>query len=291
MSEAAAESKPLSLCKTELESSQFLQQHLQQISLPQDNTEPSTKEATTFSALIEGQQEPLSLVKNRQPKSWQTVGVTHKCTVHKCQVRTFFGLTLLKQNFMFILASKSSSHGSREQRDWSEVWTSTMGPDVFQVCRQLGRGRGCRRWSVNLQKTHHQLSEGQGTGWTQPSVRPLLPFLFIMCFHHNFEKYTVIFLCLDLQNQKTTQYQSCRATKLTPLLCLPGSTTSASPDTFQVRKKDHNNHITQKDEINAVHLNEVETNKRRQKTYTDITIITSSTLHQFAVPVFLYNHI
>uniref|UniRef100_A0A671VEG0 non-specific serine/threonine protein kinase n=1 Tax=Sparus aurata TaxID=8175 RepID=A0A671VEG0_SPAAU len=55
MSEAAAESKPL------------------------------TKEATTFSALIEGQQEPLSLVKNRQPKSWQTVGVTHKCTVHKCQ--------------------------------------------------------------------------------------------------------------------------------------------------------------------------------------------------------------
>ncbi|XP_030259137.1 serine/threonine-protein kinase MAK-like isoform X2 [Sparus aurata] len=72
MSEAAAESKPLSLCKTELESSQFLQQHLQQISLPQDNTEPSTKEATTFSALIEGQQEPLSLVKNRQPKSWQT---------------------------------------------------------------------------------------------------------------------------------------------------------------------------------------------------------------------------
>ena len=95
MSEAAAGSKPLSLCKTELESSQFLQQPLQQISLPQDNMEPSTKEATTFSALIEGQQEPLSLVKNMQPKSWQTVGVTHICTVHKCQVRTFFGLTLL----------------------------------------------------------------------------------------------------------------------------------------------------------------------------------------------------
>ncbi|XP_036939654.1 serine/threonine-protein kinase MAK-like isoform X2 [Acanthopagrus latus] len=72
MSEAAAESKPLSLCKTELESSQSLQQPLQQISLPQDNMEPSTLEATTFSALTEGQQEPLSLVKNRQPKSWQT---------------------------------------------------------------------------------------------------------------------------------------------------------------------------------------------------------------------------
>lgn len=142
MSEAAAESKPLSLCKMELESSQSLQQPLQQISLPQDNMEPSTLEATTFSALTEGLQEPLSLVKNRQPKSWQTVGVTQKCTVHKCQIRTLFGLIepFFFNICMFILASKSSSHGSREQHNWSEVWTSTMGPDIFQVCRQLGRG-------------------------------------------------------------------------------------------------------------------------------------------------------
>ncbi|XP_041805517.1 serine/threonine-protein kinase MAK-like isoform X2 [Chelmon rostratus] len=84
VSEAAAETKPLSLCKTNLEfsepsktqaelqtCSQFLHQPLQQISLPQYNMEPSTKQAMCFSTLPEGQQEPLSLVKNRQPMSQQ----------------------------------------------------------------------------------------------------------------------------------------------------------------------------------------------------------------------------
>ncbi|XP_042353740.1 serine/threonine-protein kinase MAK-like [Plectropomus leopardus] len=72
LSEAAAETKPLSLCKTDLETSessrtqtcsQSLQQPLQQILLPLDNTEPNTKH--------EGQQEPLSLVKTSKPTSWQ----------------------------------------------------------------------------------------------------------------------------------------------------------------------------------------------------------------------------
>ncbi|XP_045907495.1 serine/threonine-protein kinase MAK-like isoform X2 [Micropterus dolomieu] len=74
---------PLSLCKMDLESgepsktqaqlqtsNQCLHQPLQQIILPQDNMEPSTKQATYSTALTEGQQEPLSLVK-RQPMSWQ----------------------------------------------------------------------------------------------------------------------------------------------------------------------------------------------------------------------------
>ncbi|KAL7386733.1 hypothetical protein ABVT39_012663 [Epinephelus coioides] len=76
MSEAAAETKPLSLCKTDPEfgepsrtqpCSQTSHQPLQQILLPQDNMEPSTKQAVCSSTLTEGQQEPLSLVKNRQP--------------------------------------------------------------------------------------------------------------------------------------------------------------------------------------------------------------------------------
>lgn len=79
---------PLSLCKMDLESgepsktqaqlqtsNQCLHQPLQQIILPQDNMEPSTKQATYSTALTEGQQEPLSLVK-RQPMSWQAVGIT-----------------------------------------------------------------------------------------------------------------------------------------------------------------------------------------------------------------------
>ncbi|XP_033505397.2 serine/threonine-protein kinase MAK-like [Epinephelus lanceolatus] len=76
MSEAAAETKPLSLCKMDPEfgepsrtqlCSQTSHQPLQQILLPQDNMEPSTKQALCSSTLTEGQQEPLSLVKNRQP--------------------------------------------------------------------------------------------------------------------------------------------------------------------------------------------------------------------------------
>ncbi|XP_019130076.2 serine/threonine-protein kinase MAK isoform X1 [Larimichthys crocea] len=84
MSEVAPETKPLSLCKTGQESGepiktqmelqtciQTLHQPLQQISLPQDNMEPSTKQAMCFTTSQDGQQEPLSLVKNRQTMSWQ----------------------------------------------------------------------------------------------------------------------------------------------------------------------------------------------------------------------------
>lgn len=72
-------SKPLSLCKMNLELSKPraglqplsppLHRPLQQISLPQDNMELSSKQTMHWE---EGQQEPLSLVKS----SWQTVGIT-----------------------------------------------------------------------------------------------------------------------------------------------------------------------------------------------------------------------
>ncbi|XP_041847568.1 serine/threonine-protein kinase MAK-like [Melanotaenia boesemani] len=77
VSEAAIETKPLSLCKTDLDFSklsesqvepqsyrQSLHQPLQQIRLPQENT----------STLTDGQQEPLSLVKHRQAGSLQAKG-------------------------------------------------------------------------------------------------------------------------------------------------------------------------------------------------------------------------
>lgn len=140
MSEAAAETKPLALCKTDLESgetcSQSLHQPLQQIPLPQDNVEPSIKQAMCFTTLSEGQQEPLSLVKNKQPMSRQAVGVTQ---VQLLNVRT--GPSWGLQNFYSVhfKAYKRGSHGSREQHDWSEDGTQAMGPDVFQVRRQLGR--------------------------------------------------------------------------------------------------------------------------------------------------------
>ncbi|XP_035526691.1 serine/threonine-protein kinase MAK-like [Morone saxatilis] len=83
-SEAATETEPLSLCKMDLEPSkpsktpaelqtcgQSLHQPLQQISLPLDNMEPSSKQAMRVTTLPERQQEPLSLVKKRQPMSWQ----------------------------------------------------------------------------------------------------------------------------------------------------------------------------------------------------------------------------
>lgn len=186
VSEAAAETKPLSLCKTNLEfsepsktqaelqtCSQFLHQPLQQISLPQYNMEPSTKQAMCFSTLPEGQQEPLSLVKNRQPMSQQAVGITQ---VQLLNVRT--GCSWALQNFLSTLyvhfkAYKSSAHRSREQHHWNEVGTSAVGPDVFQVRGQLGRRRGRRRWSFHFQKTHNQLSQGLCTGGVRLSVRPL----------------------------------------------------------------------------------------------------------------------
>uniref|UniRef100_A0A3P8SYC5 non-specific serine/threonine protein kinase n=1 Tax=Amphiprion percula TaxID=161767 RepID=A0A3P8SYC5_AMPPE len=86
-SEAAPDLKPLSLCKTDLDScelnkprpepqtcSQSLHQPLQQINLPQENMEPNVHQLMCPSALTEAQQEPLSLVKNRQPGSFKTVG-------------------------------------------------------------------------------------------------------------------------------------------------------------------------------------------------------------------------
>ncbi|XP_031720768.1 serine/threonine-protein kinase MAK-like [Anarrhichthys ocellatus] len=85
MSKAEAETKPLSLCKTDLESSEpirtktcsrSLPQHLQQILLPQDIKELSTKPAMCSTMLTEGQQELVSFVKNRQPMSWHAVGIT-----------------------------------------------------------------------------------------------------------------------------------------------------------------------------------------------------------------------
>ncbi|XP_067331578.1 serine/threonine-protein kinase MAK-like isoform X2 [Channa argus] len=85
-SEAAAEPNPLfvsnlpaklSAVKAEHHSCiQSLYQPPQLISLLQDNIEPSTKQAAALSTMSEAQDEPLSLVKNRQPMDWQTVGVT-----------------------------------------------------------------------------------------------------------------------------------------------------------------------------------------------------------------------
>ncbi|XP_047444406.1 serine/threonine-protein kinase MAK-like isoform X2 [Mugil cephalus] len=66
--EAAADPKPLSLCKTELPTGRH--QPLQQITVPQESMDTSELQLMTTA----GQQEPLSLVKNRQPRSWQTRG-------------------------------------------------------------------------------------------------------------------------------------------------------------------------------------------------------------------------
>ncbi|KAM7379652.1 hypothetical protein PAMP_005193 [Pampus punctatissimus] len=84
--EANTEPKPLSLCKTahlscepsrtqaeSHTSSQSLHQPLHQIQLPQ---ETNTQQPAHPSMLTEAQEEPLSLVKNRQPTSSQAVGVT-----------------------------------------------------------------------------------------------------------------------------------------------------------------------------------------------------------------------
>nr|XP_029131658.1 serine/threonine-protein kinase MAK-like [Labrus bergylta] len=77
--EAAPETKPLSFCKSDLESieasrthaeMQMCSQSLQQIPLPQDNIEPTPAMCSTM--LTVGQQEPLSLVTNRQPMNWQS---------------------------------------------------------------------------------------------------------------------------------------------------------------------------------------------------------------------------
>ena len=147
MPEAAAETKPLSLCKTDVESierqtcSQSLHQPLQQILLPPDNMEPSTKQATCSSTLTEGQQEPLSLVKNRQ-----AVGIAQ---LRNIPMGPSWGLTD-GFSLLYFKADKSSAHGSREQHDRSEDRTPSVGPDVFQVCGQLGRRRGRRRRSLHL---------------------------------------------------------------------------------------------------------------------------------------------
>ncbi|XP_030608372.1 serine/threonine-protein kinase MAK-like isoform X1 [Archocentrus centrarchus] len=91
LSEAAAELKPLSLCKTDLDScelgkahievqtcSQSPHQPLQQIPLPQENMEQSTLQPVSPSTVTEEQQEPLSLVKNRQPACCPAVNITER---------------------------------------------------------------------------------------------------------------------------------------------------------------------------------------------------------------------
>ncbi|XP_008277890.1 serine/threonine-protein kinase MAK-like [Stegastes partitus] len=88
-SEAATELKPLSLCKTDLDScelgksqpepqtcSRSLHQPLQQIPLPQENMEANTLQLVC--PMTEGQQEPLSLVKSRQPGSCKAVTVSQR---------------------------------------------------------------------------------------------------------------------------------------------------------------------------------------------------------------------
>lgn len=80
-----AEPKPLSLCKTDLDPcelsetqaepqpcSQSLHQPLQQILVPQENMKPSTRQPVCPSTPTVGQQEPLSLVKNRQARGAAT---------------------------------------------------------------------------------------------------------------------------------------------------------------------------------------------------------------------------
>ncbi|XP_033960115.1 serine/threonine-protein kinase MAK-like isoform X2 [Pseudochaenichthys georgianus] len=80
MYEASSGTKPLSFCKTDLESleqsstqrcSQSVHRPLQQILLPQNNMEQNPKQRMCSSTLTQGQQEPLSLVKSRQPMSYQ----------------------------------------------------------------------------------------------------------------------------------------------------------------------------------------------------------------------------
>ena len=92
VSEVNTEPKPPSLYKTESQTcSQSLYQPLHQIQLPH---EPNV---TRPSMLTEGQQEPLSLVKNRQPMSWQTVSIA-QVQIHANQNVIFSGF-----NFFFIL--------------------------------------------------------------------------------------------------------------------------------------------------------------------------------------------
>ncbi|XP_026230357.1 serine/threonine-protein kinase MAK-like isoform X2 [Anabas testudineus] len=89
MSEAPTEPTPQPLYKTELQSSeanmsqtesqtysQSPHQPLKQIPLPQENIEQSTKQAVAPKTRTEGQQEPLSLVKNRKPMSGHSGGIT-----------------------------------------------------------------------------------------------------------------------------------------------------------------------------------------------------------------------
>lgn len=98
MSEAPTEPTPQPLYKTELQSSeanmsqtesqtysQSPHQPLKQIPLPQENIEQSTKQAVAPKTRTEGQQEPLSLVKNRKPMSGHSGGITEVLTLYDIQ--------------------------------------------------------------------------------------------------------------------------------------------------------------------------------------------------------------
>ncbi|MEQ2214103.1 hypothetical protein XENOCAPTIV_028174, partial [Xenoophorus captivus] len=149
-SEAPAEPNPVSLCKTEQDSSKFSKtqagQPPQQILVPLENRSRPT----------EGLQEPLSLVKNMQPGSMQAVGST--------QVKTFECLSFIKEKditnpfingcifpelgkscplFLFKIHFNYNSSiciarnrcRNRDQFLWASGRTPTMGPHLFQVCR------------------------------------------------------------------------------------------------------------------------------------------------------------
>ncbi|XP_026169990.1 serine/threonine-protein kinase MAK-like [Mastacembelus armatus] len=149
MSEAATEPKSLSLYKTDQESikpsstqeelqtcSQSLHQPLQQISLPQENMEPSTNQAVGPSTLTEGQQEPLSLVKNRQPMGWHTRGTASGAENSLPAVRT--GRRRWGQTFIKLVDSWDDSD------DADSGVSISKKPTISSLKDRTLNGSGCR---------------------------------------------------------------------------------------------------------------------------------------------------
>lgn len=181
LSEAAAEPKPPSLCKTdscehgkanaELQTcSQSLHQPLQQIPVPQENMEQSTLQLVCPSTVTEGQLEPLSLVKTRRPACCPAVNIT-EVKQYECQGTVTVVLKITNTNEKIdLLTSARSCHRSRERCVRTADGTSTVGPNVLQLGGQLGRRRRCRSRSFHLQKTHHHFSEEQLSVRTPPFV-------------------------------------------------------------------------------------------------------------------------
>ncbi|XP_041659695.1 serine/threonine-protein kinase MAK-like [Cheilinus undulatus] len=137
------ETKPLSLCKSDLESieqihaeMQTFSQLLQQIPLPQDNMEPNTKHVVCPSTLIEDQ-EPLSLVKNKQPVECKSPtraaqrGTENSLTGMRAGRRrwgqtSFKSITSLDESEdadIGVSLSKKNTKGSRKERELDEPCT------------------------------------------------------------------------------------------------------------------------------------------------------------------------